>query len=565
MLQRLSEIDARLRDLDEAVADLSRRLSAIEHPGSGYERPAAAPLLVPAEIHATHVDMTSALTLLGRTFIVLAGAFFLRALAESGRVPGRTGAILGLVYAMIWLAVADRQLGAVTQLSRLFHGLAAILIALPLLWEATTRFQFLSSTAAAATLAVVSVSALVVAWHRHLQLLAGAATIGVVIATPTLAIATDDTAAFTLLAVGIVVSTWLLGETRGWRWLVWPAALSELALIGILLAHTLRVPPLESAGTALALLALLLGTAVGPFLVRALRDTTRAGVFDAVYPALAVPIGLVGLIAVSGRISTVGPVIVGVALGAVGVALYALSFGRVLPRQGAGFNFYAGTSLALASVVVGASQVLAPAGLTILLSALAVAALWLSGRMACGVLALHATLLVVVVSFVFAPVSATLGVWIGFPAKWPTTTVGSLIALAVIVGAAIFGSTRPPASPKWLGAAAHVALNALALTAFGGALLIWLGPSVAGTPPANAVLATMKTGVLAAAAVALARVGRSRRWPEIAWLAYPVLAIGALQLVVEGIAASRAATLFVALAMYGVALVVSSRQLMHDR
>lgn len=559
MSQRLSEIEARLRGLDEAIADLSRRLGAIEHLEPGYGQLAGAPLLAPAEVHATRAYVTSALPLIGRTFIVLAGAFLLRALAESGSVPGRTSAILGLIYAMFWLAAAERELGAPTQLSRLFHGLAAVAIALPLLGEGTLRFQFFSSTTAAGTLAVVSVFALVVAWHRDLQLLAGVTIVGAVIAMPVLAIATGATAVFTLLAIGIVAITWLLGETRGWRWLVWPAALVEIAIVGLLLARVLREPPLESARAAVGLLALLLATALAPFLVRALRDTTRTRAFDGVHAALAVPIGIVGLLAVAGRMSTMAVPIVGAALVGVGVVLYALSFGRVLRRQGAGLNFYAGTSVALASVVIGAAQLLGPAGLTALLSALAVAALWLSGRTACGVLALHATLLVVVAAFAFPPVSATLGVWVGLPATWPSTTVTSLAALAVIVGAALYGSTRPPASPRWLGVSAHVALNALALTALGGALLIGLGPSVAGTPPAHAVLATMKTGVLAAAAVGLATIGRGRRWPEISWLAYPVLAIGLVQVVVEGLAVSRAATLFVALAMYGVALVVASR------
>ena len=113
------------------------------------------------------------LPLIGRSLIVLAGAFLLRALTESGRIPGQAGAIFGLGYATLWLAAADRQPGSPSQLSRVFHGLAALVIAVPLLWEATTRFQFFSPGASAATLGVFTLVTLAVAWHRHLQILAG--------------------------------------------------------------------------------------------------------------------------------------------------------------------------------------------------------------------------------------------------------------------------------------------------------------------------------------------------------------------------------------------------------
>lgn len=559
MSNRLSEIDARLRALEQAVAGLSGRLSALEHGEPARDHPAAAPLLEASDVQATRAYVTGVLPLVGRSLIVLAGAFLLRALTESGNVPGQAGAILGLAYATLWLAAADRQPGSPSQLSRVFHGLSALVIAVPLLWEATTRFQFFRPGASAATLGVFTLVALAVAWHRHLQILAGVATIGAGLAMPALAIATGATSPFVLMAVALVAATWVLGETRGWRWLAWPAGIAELLLVGILMGRAFARPPLEPVGFVLGVLALLLAVSTAPFVIRALRKTAGARVFDAVHALVVVPICLIGLSAGAGQATSIGFVALRTVMMAAGAGLYWLGFVRVLPQQGAGRTFYAGTSVALAYVVVGVSQLLPGPVAALVLSTFALGALWWCGRLGRAVLALHATLLLAVAAVECGLVDAALGVWIGWPHTWPELSVISIVVLAALVGAMVYGITRPSATPRWLNLAAHILLNALTLLAIGGAVLIWLGPLIAGTPPALSALATMKTSVLATSGVVLAIIGRQVRWREIGWLAYPVLAVGALQLLVEHVAVSHAATLFVALAIYGVALVIASR------
>ena len=57
----------------------------------------------------------------------------------------------------------------------------------------------------------------------------------------------------------------------------------------------------------------------------------------------------------------------------------------------------------------------------------------------------------------------------------------------------------------------------------------------------------------------LAWVGRSRHLREASWLVYPVLALGALKLLVEDFPAGRPMTLLVALALYGGALIAAPR------
>jgi hypothetical protein len=558
MSSRLSEIEAKLRALDEAVAGLSSRLSAIERGTSSIDSATPPAVAGDGDVGAPRVSMTGVLPLLGRTFIVFAGAFLLRALVESGQVPGRTGAILGLAYAAIWLVAADRHPGSPSSLNRLFHGLAAVGISLPLLWEATTRFQFFPAVTAAGTLGLLTVIALVVAWHRDLQALAGVATVGAVLLAPTLVIATDTTGPFALVAIGVVASAWVLGETRGWRWLAWPAGLAEVLIAVRLTARALHEPPLEAAGVVLGVLALLLAVTTAPFVIRALRKMAGARVFDAVHALVGVPVCLVGLVAGAAQITSVGVAAIGAVMVAAGVGLYTLSFARVLPHQGAGRNFYTSTSVALAYGVVGAWQLVSrPA--VFLFAGLAIAAVWGSGRLGSAAVALHAALLAVVAAIGSGLLGATLAVWAGTPAAWPTLSVTSGLVLTATVAAAVWSATSPASTPVWLSTTARVILDTLALVLVGGVLLIWVGPIVAGTPAAPAHVATLRTGVLSGAALLLAAAGRRVHWRELRWLVYPVLAVGGLQLIVEGFTVATATTLFVALAMFGVALVVASR------
>jgi len=73
------------------------------------------------------------------------------------------------------------------------------------------------------------------------------------------------------------------------------------------------------------------------------------------------------------------------------------------------------------------------------------------------------------------------------------------------------------------------------------------------------VVATIRTGALAVTALALAWLGGGARFREAAWLVYPTLVLGAVKLVAEDLPRSRAATLFVALAVYGCALIAAPR------
>ena len=90
----------------------------------------------------------------------------------------------------------------------------------------------------------------------------------------------------------------------------------------------------------------------------------------------------------------------------------------------------------------------------------------------------------------------------------------------------------------------------------------WLAPLVAGRADGGVdlgALATVRTVVLASAALLIAWMSRRARFREWAWLVYPLLVATGIKMIAQDFKDSRPATLFVALAVFGVALIVAPR------
>jgi hypothetical protein len=102
-------------------------------------------------------------------------------------------------------------------------------------------------------------------------------------------------------------------------------------------------------------------------------------------------------------------------------------------------------------------------------------------------------------------------------------------------------------------------IGGLALAGTAGVLTLAMGRA-AGWEHADAgVLATARTAVLSGLAVLAAWLHRPGPFSSIGVLAYPLLAAIGIKLVLMDLRVSTAATLFIALACYGVALVLVPR------
>jgi hypothetical protein len=564
-------LESRLEQLASRLEAVERRLAALEGLTPAAVPLAAADTAASADALADGAPVTSfggALALTGRSLLILAGAFVLRTLAETGVLPPALGAALGVLYGAAWLFFADRDAGAGASLSATFHGLTSAVIVFPLLVEATAKFKFLSPAASAAAILLVTLLGLAVAHRRDLANLAWIETLGAASAAMALAVATRAVVLFAVVLFLLAAAAFAAGWRRRWQGPGW-TAVAILDGFLLLMATAVLVAPPEQAAQLVspaALVALLLALAVvsfGAFIARTWRTggTVLAG--EIAQGAAAGVIGFGGALAVTHRAGVAATVtgIVGLLLAA---AAYGASFtfiDRIAGRRGS-FVFY--TTAALAFTLLGAFSLWRGPLLSLAFSATALATAWTGSRRARETLSLHAAIYLVAAAAAAGMGGLAWGALLrpGGPDPALPITPALLVVVAV---AAVF---------CWLPVASHGRTwGSLARgVKAAGMIVLLLGLdelAVALVAPhlargedgqvAGAAIAVLRTALLSVSAVVLALLGRTGRLREAAWLVYPLLVAGGLKLLFEDLRSGHPAALVLSFALYGGALILAPR------
>jgi hypothetical protein len=363
-----------------------------------------------------------------------------------------------------------------------------------------------------------------------------------------------------LFLVVLGAATVWLGYVLDWRGLRWPvAAAADLAVLFLAVeAVRPRSPdgPLVAVLVQFALIAAYLGSTAIRTLV--LRRSVVA--FEMVQAPAAVLAGLGGAAFVAAR-AGMGAGALGVLSLAFGAAAYAVAFAFV-ERERTPANFYFYASSALAFVLAGGGFLLGGAARGLFWAALAVAAALLSRTAGRLTLAAHAAAYAVAASLASGLLAHALEAIFAAPAaRWTSASVAE-VAVAVGLAVSAWAAGNAPARGALDRAPRLVLLVALA-AGVAGLAVGWVAPAVAGVPGAGAdaaVVATVRTAVLALGALALAAVGRLAAWSEARWLAWPVLALAGVKLATQVLdPSSRPATLVLAFALYGAALILVPR------
>jgi hypothetical protein len=212
MAQAFDGIASDVEQLSERVRELERRVAALEgQPEIEIPAPAASesaqPKTRPSETWQGFPGRSvpaGALPTFGKAVLAIAGAYLLRAVAESGTVPQLPVLVAAILYAGMWLVWAFRT-HAANRFASFTYAVTAAMILSPLLWESTVRFQILRPTFTAAVLVAFVVLALALAWRQSLQAIPWVATLAAVATALALIIATRDLVPFTvgLLAVAL--------------------------------------------------------------------------------------------------------------------------------------------------------------------------------------------------------------------------------------------------------------------------------------------------------------------------------------------------------------------------
>jgi hypothetical protein len=327
----------------------------------------------------------------------------------------------------------------------------------------------------------------------------------------------------------------------------------------VVVATRPRLPSGYEALTSLAASRALLGLPllyIVSVAARTLRHERPVTAFEAVQSALALLLGFGGAsrVVTAHALSAPGPAVLAVLLGALCYAA-AFAFAERRPGQGRNFYFYsaAGGLLALG----GTAGLGLGAALPLVWSGLGLGAGLLGRRFDRMTLRVHSALFLVAAALrtglVVASSETLAGVGSGAlpPLAW---------AVAVTAGAAWAVLATDRAAPDGgLGRAPQLLLAVLVVLAVGKAahmgLELALGP-VTRDPGAAAVA---RTAVLGGLVLALAWSARRGAFPELAWLVYPLLAVGGLKLLLEDLPHGRPVTLVASLALYGAVLIAAPR------
>jgi len=566
MPQAVERITPTVEQLSERLRELELRVAALEgHP----EKPVATePQLADTALQRPRPPATwrgfppaevpgGTVPVLGKAVLGIAGAYLLRAIAESGSIPKLPVLIVAIIYAALWMVWAVRTHDA-SRFASVTYGITSALILSPLLWESTVRFQVLSPAFTALVLVAFVVLAMALSWKHDLQVIPWVATLAAVITAWALIIATRELLPLTTALLAVALATEVaacLGHRLSLRAV--PAISADFAvwLTVYILASPEGIPegyhPASPAALAVLSLALLV-TYGGSIGVRSFGLRQPITIFEIAQGILAFVISTFG-----GMRATHGSA--APAFGVLFLLLAGVCYWGALSRfaeEAHARNRRVCATWAAALLLAGSFLVF-PVGLQVpFLCLAAVAAVFVYTRTAKLSMGLHA-------SFYLAAAAA-------------------VSPLASYVASAIAG--KVPAAPDWdvwvvaVSAALCYAIGSRGSVDQGKRRLLWVVPAgIAGFATtallvvsivwmangrvelAASRLSVIRTIVNCALALALGFLGSRWRRTELGWVAYAAVAFGTLKLLFEDLRFGNAASLVVSLLFYGLILILLPR------
>ncbi len=573
MDDRIAGLESAVDELRSAMRAIQLRLDTLEAKGlSGTTGDAEDRAEEPADIRPEVLplgpttrdwrDPIVVLSLIGRLVLVLAGGFFLRAMTDSGVLAPAVGVTMGFTYGLAWLFLTDRagERGQVP--SAVFHALAAAMVAFPLLLEATTRFKVLTGASSAFAIAVLTAGLLFVAWRRRLHAVAW---VTVMIALPTsivILVQSGVVVPFALYLIALGVATLWMGYALEWWALRWPVALAaDMVVLGVTL-RALAPERHDSPHVAMLVQLALLGAYVISIVIRTLIRGRNVIPFEVVQTAVALVVGFGGAVSLTRATGTL-PTSLGMGSLIFGAACFGVAFVFLAGREDRGRNVYFYTTLALVLVLAGFTLVLGEQRLVFVFAVLAVLATGLWSRVGRLFMLLHGAAYLAaagIVSDALRYCAGTLAAGVAGPWAFPSAVM--LVVLAAGALSALLAAADPKSDGGVFASVLRFVIILIFVWAAGGCAVGYLAFTAGGRADGSVdlgVLATVRTGVLAVATLLVAWIGRHARFREWGWLVYPLLVGIGLKMVAQDFVHSRPATLFIAMAFYGTALIVAPR------
>lgn len=551
----------RLETLEQSLRLLEQRIASVEQ--LLLTRPVTAPpqqemlhIAAPSEESvAAEEESLFDLSQVGRTILILGGAYLLRAITQSAVLPEIVGMLVGLAYALFWLFVAEK-VALDRPKSAIFEAGIATVIALSVTLESAVRFRFIDAVTATAMIAGICTLVLVVAVKRKLALVAWVGVVGSVIGLVTISVALK-TAIVPAVAMFCIAAgaAWCAAHSE-FRYLEWfPAFETDVLLFAIpFVLTTTGETRLAAAVTLLTILAL----HVCMLVLQTLVWDERVTIFEIAHSAVLLPVTLGGAAWLS-RGSTALQVATGVVPLIAAALLYRAAKGNARTERPMRNYTFLGVAATLSAIV--GSALLAPLWVvTIGWAAIAAVLAWRGSERAESLFAVHAAmfgtasviasgLLVFSLAALFAPIDGAVR--------------GASAALLVVLMFALVSAAAPTrgsdAHAVIAAKSARLVMLSLAVAGLGGVAFAAVEPLVRSADHPAAVGSVVRTVLLSAAALLLALGSRREADRVMRHMVNPVLIICALKLLLEDFRVGNAASLFVSLAAYGSALVIAAK------
>ena len=548
-----------LTRLNTRLETLEQRVFVLEHPSEASAAlPAPTqPLAVAAPQSVDSSSFTEAgatFPVLGKAMLGMAGAYALRAVAESGSLPKLAVIVLAIAYAAMWLIWAAR-LPAKEWFASTTYAVTSALILTPMLWELTLRFRFVSPVMAAGVLAAVVAATYALAWKRTLTPVVWVTDVAAAIAAIALLIATHDMIPF--LCVLLLMA--LLGEIAAGcnRWLrVRPivaiaADIATFALISIYASpDSSRTEYVNLNPTALLapglLLLLIYGTSI------ALRTTLlrqKMTFFEAGQAMIAF---LLAADAVSHFGSATSLAVFGVFCLLLSPACYAAAF-LLFDNTAERRNYHVYSTWGGALLLVGCFLCLPPMLLAPCLGIAAIAATVQGVRTSRLTLEFHGLTYLVAASFACGLLQYAVHALAGtFPA--PPVAIAWIISTAAVLCYAAVGRLE---AGNWKQRLFQVLSASFAVGVVATALVsVLVGLTASIITPGTSHVAVIRT--LAACALALALAYFGPRWHriELVWVTYATLVLVAAKLLLEDLQQGHPEFIAASIFLYAVTLIL---------
>ncbi len=566
----MDDLDALAR-LTARLENLESRVSVLEHPSeTAASVPAAAGKPTASRSTNSRSPKTNStgealpfaqdggmFAVLGKAMLGIAGAYVLRAVAESGSFPKLAVVVLALAYAGTWLVWAARVSVEAVFASTVYASTAALILA-PMLWELTLRFEVLPTSVTAGVLGAFVVTAYALAWKRSLRSVVWVINVAAVLTTVALLVATHDLVPFvsTLLLMALVSET-MAGCDRWLRLRPLVAAAADLATWILLYLYS-RPEGTPSdyknvATSALLALGCILFLIYGASIVfRTTRLRRKVSVFEIGQTVIAFLLAAFSILRFGG---SAGAPVLGALCLLFSAACYALAY-AYFDRFHEERNYHVYATWSGALFLAGTSLCLPLTSLAVCLSVAAILSIFMGVRASRLTPEFHGLVYLAAAAYTSGLLDYAGRALVGtFPA-----VPGWLVWMVAASGVLCYGIGGRFRTERWnqrLLQLLSAVLAVAAVVTFLVSSLVWL--AAVGMTPGASEVAVIRTLITCAVALALAFSGSRWQRSELVWIAYGTLALVTAKLLFEdlqhGHPGSTAASIF----LYAVALILVPR------